>query len=187
MLQSLGRLLLHYHFADDAEQVARLMQPGRGEDGKIIPGLTEAAALQAVLGVDLEAMGIAVARHWGLGAEVQHMMRRLPLERPVRAPDGDADLLRAVASCALEAADAVAAPACQGMSLDGVAKRYQRLLGVTARDLQDGLRAARLSLEHGLPVDDDRVAAGGSAAARAAGRPSAPSGSSTASASGAAW
>lgn len=186
VLQSLGRLLLHYHFADDAEQVARLMQPGRAEDGRIIPGLTEATALQAVLGVELEAMGIAVARHWGLAEEVQHMMRRLPPERPVRAADSDADLLRAVASCALEAADAAAAPLAQGTSLDGVAKRYQRLLGVTARDLQDGLRAARLSLEQGLPPDGDREGAA-AVPSRGAGRASAPSGGSAAAASGAAW
>ena len=40
MLQNLGRLLLRYHFADEAEQIRQLMQPvpaGRGDAEAIAP------------------------------------------------------------------------------------------------------------------------------------------------------
>ena len=39
----------------------------------------------AVIGVDIEALGAAVAKHWNLGDEVQQMMRRMPTDRPVRS------------------------------------------------------------------------------------------------------
>ena len=58
--------------------------------------MSEEAASFAVLGVDIESLGAAVARHWGLGDEVLHMIRRLPVDKPVRTPDSDADMLRVV-------------------------------------------------------------------------------------------
>jgi non-specific serine/threonine protein kinase len=61
-----------------------------------------------VLGVDIDAIGAAVARHWGLGDEMMHMIRRLPRNLPVRAPDNDIDVLRITASAANEAVDALA-------------------------------------------------------------------------------
>ena len=86
-LQSLGRLLVRYHFADEAEQIHQLTQPMPASriDGEIAapeqPGLGEEAAAYAVLGVDIETLGSAAARHWGLGEEVLHMIRRLPGRR----------------------------------------------------------------------------------------------------------
>ena len=82
------------------------MQPAPGHgDGPEQPGLDQVAASYAVLGVDVESFGFAVARHWGLGDEILHMIRRLPVDAPVRKPDGDADLLRIVASAANEIVD----------------------------------------------------------------------------------
>ena len=80
VLQNLGRLLVQYHFPEESEQIRQLMQPhppaqpGAPEH----PGMSEESAAYAVLGVDIESLGAAVARHWGLGDEVQHMIRRLP-------------------------------------------------------------------------------------------------------------
>ena len=99
VLQNLGRLLLRYHFADEAEQIHQLMQPvpaprGDGERLAEQPGLDEEAAAYAVLGVDIESLGSAAARHWGLGDDILHMIRRLPADAPVRKPDSDDELLR---------------------------------------------------------------------------------------------
>lgn len=98
--------------------------------------MSEEAASLAVLGTDIEALGAAVARHWGLDATVLHLVRRLPTAAPVRSPDNDDDVLRAVASCANETIDALALPAArQPDALQRIANRYARALGVGLREL----------------------------------------------------
>jgi non-specific serine/threonine protein kinase len=159
VLQNLGRLLVRYHFADEAEQIWQLMRPvpapANAEPGTPEqPGMTEAGASYAVLGVDIEALGAAVARHWGLGEDVQQMIHRLPRERTARTPDGDAEMLRTAASAANDAVDTVnllpAARLVHGLGV--VAQRYARALDISARDLQDALQAARVALRTGHRV-----------------------------------
>jgi non-specific serine/threonine protein kinase len=159
VLQNLGRLLVQYHFSDEAEQIWQLMRPvpppANAEPGTPEqPGMTEAGASYAVLGVDIEALGAAVARHWGLGEDVQHMIHRLPRDRAARAPDGDADVLRTAASAANDAVDAAtllpAPRIAHGLSV--VAQRYARALELSARDLQEALQAARVALRTGKRV-----------------------------------
>jgi non-specific serine/threonine protein kinase len=162
LLQNLGRLVVHYHFADEAQQIARLMQPApsprEGEPEE--PGMSEEAAAFAVLGADIDAIGLAVARHWGLDEALIKMIQRLPLATPVRSPDGDDDLLRVAASCANEAADAMALPAAKvAAALQRVVQRYGRALDFGPRELQDALRGeARLTepmaLTQPAPLDE---------------------------------
>ena len=143
LLQSLGRLVVHYHFADEAQQIRRLMQaaPPAREGEPDEPGMTEEAAAYAVLGTDIEGIGAAVARHWGLDDSVLAMVRRLPLATPVRSVEADDDLLRSVASCANEAVDALAEPAPRvAAAVQRVVQRYGRLLNITLRDLQAALQ-----------------------------------------------
>ncbi len=157
MLQNLGRLMLRYHFADEAVQMRDLMQPGpaspdaREAGATPQPGLSEAAAGFAVLGVDIESLGTTVGRHWGLGDDVLHMARRLPADAPVRKPDNDDEVLRLIASAANEVADAtqLATPARQAHALAQVAQRYGRALGLHGRDVTDALHAARETLATG--------------------------------------
>ena len=145
LLQSLGRLLTAYHFPEELQQVLRLMQsapplsPGEPEQA----GMSEQAASYAVLGSDIEGIGAAVARHWGLDEAVLHLIRRLPLATPPRSIDNDADLLRAVASCANEAIDATQLPAARRpQALRRVAQRYGKALRISFKDLQDALVVA---------------------------------------------
>jgi non-specific serine/threonine protein kinase len=159
VLQNLGRLLVQYHFSDEAEQIWQLMrpvpppadaEPGTPEQ----PGMSEAGASYAVLGVDVESLGAAVARHWGLGEDVQHMIRPLPRDRGVRTPEGDPDTLRTAASAANEAVDAVSLlpPARMAHGLGLVAQRYARSLDLVTRDLHEALQAARVALRTGKRV-----------------------------------
>lgn len=159
VLQNLGRLLVQYHFSDEAEQIRQLMRPApppaNAEPGTPDqPGMSEAGASYAVMGVDIEALGAAVAKHWGLGEDVQHMIHRLPRERAARMPDSDADVLRIAASAANDAVDAVSLlPAARiGHGLHLIAQRYARALDISARDLQDALNAARAASRTGRPV-----------------------------------
>jgi len=112
VFQNLGRLLAQYHFPEESRQIRYLMQPtppvaNAPRGTPLMPGWSESDASYAVLGVDIDAIGAAVARHWGLGDEMMHMIRRLPRNLPVRAPDNDIDVLRITASAANEAVDAL--------------------------------------------------------------------------------
>jgi len=165
LLQNLGRLAVQYHFPEEAAQVRRLMLPappartGEPED----PGMTEEGASFAVLGVDIDALGAAVGRHWGLDEGVLTMIRRVPLAAPVHAPEADDETLRLVASCANEVVDSRAMPAHHRAAfLQRVVQRYGRTLGVSQRDVQ---LAAQ-----GTPPDQAEDA-DGEAAATAAGHP----------------
>jgi eukaryotic-like serine/threonine-protein kinase len=159
MLQNLGRLLVCYHFPDEAEQIVQLMHtvaapPGSEAGTPDQPGMNETAASLAVLGVDIDALGAAVAKHWSLGDEVQQMMRRLPKDRPVRSAEGDAEVLRTVASLANELVDAVhlGNPQRLASMLSGIAQRYARVLEVDVKGLKEALQTARQSLRDGRAV-----------------------------------
>jgi eukaryotic-like serine/threonine-protein kinase len=143
LLQNLGRLLVQYHFADEATQIRELMRsapPARPGDAEE-PGLSEEIAAYAVLGADIESIGTAVLRHWGLDDVVLTIARRLPLAIAVHAPDSDDDVLRSVASCANEAVDAMDLPFNkQAAAVLRVAQRYGRALGLDLRGLQQALQ-----------------------------------------------
>jgi non-specific serine/threonine protein kinase len=143
VLQDLGRLVVRYHFPDEAVQIERLMDPAAGAptgqtEG---PGMTEEGASFAVLGADIEAMGLAVGRYWGLDDSVLLMTRRLPLATPVHKTTTDEEMLRTLASCAHEVVDALALPSVRvNAALGRVLQRYGTVLGFSAADLQVALR-----------------------------------------------
>jgi hypothetical protein len=140
LLQNLGRLVVQYHLADEASQIRRLMQPGTPATGEPEePGMSEQGASMAVLGVDLEAIGSAVARWWGLDDSVLHMMRRLrpaagapPRERR-RTPAHHRQLRQRGGR------RAGAARAAHAAGLQTVVHRYGRTLNLSLRDLQAAL------------------------------------------------
>lgn len=153
MLQNLGRLLVCYHFPDEAEQIVQLMHtvappPGSEPGTPDQPGMNEHAASLAVLGVDVEDLGAAVAKHWSLGDEVQQMMRRLPRDKPVRSADDDTEMLRTIASLGNEVVDAVhlGNPQRLASMLHSIAQRYARVLEVDAQALKGALQQARQTL-----------------------------------------
>ncbi len=153
VLQNLGRLVVHYHFADEAQQINRLMQPAaaQGPGQPEEPGMSEEGASFAVLGVDIETIGLAVARQWGLDEGVLLMTRRLPMNSPVRAPESDDDTLRALASCANECIDALGLPPARiTPALARVAQRHGRGLKLSLRDLQVALHLAPAKAERGV-------------------------------------
>ena len=175
-LQNLGRLIVHYHFADEAQQIARLMQPApsprEGEPEE--PGMSEESASFAVLGADVEAIGLAVARSWGLHDNLMHMMRRVPLATPVRTAESDDDIVRALASCANEAIDALGLPAARQLpALQKVVARYGRQFNMSLRDLHGALQGQPLgetALTAPAPLDSGPVSVHGGLRAAVVGR-----------------
>jgi eukaryotic-like serine/threonine-protein kinase len=158
LLQNLGRLVLQYHQPEEMRQVRRLMQPAPAADAGQAdqPGMTAQAAGFAVLGADIDSMAQAVARWMGLGSAaddtVLQLMRRLPLDKPVRGADSDDELLRALANTANEAIDTLSLPpARQTAAIEHVAKRYARVLDINAKDLTAALHA---SAKTGAPATE---------------------------------
>lgn len=163
VMQNLGRLLLQYHFPDDAQQIRQLMVPPEPtEDQPNPPSLSEQAAAYAVLGCDLDALGAAVARHWGLGDELLQMIRRQPLDAAVHPPRSDADTLRLTCSFANELVDALGLPeARRRPGVDAATRRYAKALGVGLRDVMEALNPGAHK-PAAAPVADAPAAGGGS-------------------------
>jgi eukaryotic-like serine/threonine-protein kinase len=162
LLQNLGRLLVQYHFPEEALQIRELMRPAPPSRAGDVdePGLNEETAAFAVLGADIESIGTAVLRHWGLDDAVLTIARRLPLGTAVHAPESDDDVLRSVASCANEAVDALdmSTPR-MAAAVQRVAQRYGRALGFDARELQQALQRSARGEALGKPADSVAMAA----------------------------
>ncbi|TDP74259.1 HDOD domain-containing protein [Roseateles toxinivorans] len=141
LLQNLGRLLVQYHFPDDALQIRQLMQPQPATPEQPNPTvMTETGASYAVLGIDIATLGAAAAQHWGLPEEVLHMIRRAAPDAPIHTPDSDAETLRLTASLANDVVDALLLPTPKIVgALDQLAKRYGRALGLGLKELHEAL------------------------------------------------
>jgi non-specific serine/threonine protein kinase len=154
-LQHLGRLLVLYHFPDDAVQMQGLMSPApsQGAEAAVVPGMTESAAAMAVLGVDLRGLATAVVRHWGLDAGMQAMVCPLPRDKVVYSPKTVEGWISVIASCANEMVDGCLLPAAmQTHAQSRVASRYAKTLGYSAEDLALVLLDARTRLAAHLAV-----------------------------------
>lgn len=69
LFHNLGRLLSQYYFAEESDEIRRIMaQRGCSDD----------QAAQQVLGISFEDLGIAIARQWGFPPVIVGSMRRLP-------------------------------------------------------------------------------------------------------------
>ncbi len=148
LLQNLGRLVVQYHCPDEAAQIRRLMVPAPPERAgdAAQPGMNEEAAAFSVIGVDIESIGVAVAKRWGLDDGMLTMMRRLPAQAPLHAPEQDAELLRWVASCANELVELQSLPPReQAVVLQRLAQRYARGLHLAPKDYQLAMQQAASS------------------------------------------
>ena len=145
LMQNLGRLLLQYHFPDDAAQMRELMRTPEPTAAQTNPlALSEQAAAYAVIGCDLDTLGSAVARYWSLGDELVYMIRRQPTDTPVRSADGDSDLIRLTCSLANELVDGLSQT--EGVAIRRQAavelatRRYARVLGIGLREVLEALQ-----------------------------------------------
>lgn len=162
LMQNLGRLLVQYHFPDDAQQIRQLrVPPEPTEDQPNPPALSEQAAAYAVLGCDLDTLGAAVARHWGLGDELVHMIRRQPLDASVHPPRSDADTLRLTCSLANELIDALGLPdARRRAGVETATRRYAKALGLGLREVMEALNPGARASGEVTPPDVAAAPAG---------------------------
>ncbi len=156
MSQRLSWLLVLYHFPEEAGQIQRLQQPAPASspDEAPSPGMSLEAAAGAVLGINLDDLGAAVMRHWGLHDRLVHAARPLGLQRTVHNPVSAEDTLRAVASMANEVVNATLKEGPKGAAaMHQTHVRYARALALGPKDCQQALERAIRLVDNPRPVD----------------------------------
>ncbi|MEO8057123.1 MAG: HDOD domain-containing protein, partial [Burkholderiales bacterium] len=146
MFQNLGRLLTEYYFAEEARQVRGIVAgAGAARSGATA---SEDAASTSVLGLSFEALGLGVAKVWGLPDTLQRCMRQPHGEPPTREPQDAGERLRWLTFAANQIADTVlrAEPEQAKGRIADVAKRYARTLGVPAARIEAATEAAQKRL-----------------------------------------
>jgi len=143
MLHHLGRTLTEFYFPEEAEAVRRLVSPA--DDGLAI---TEAAASTQVLGMSYEALGLGVARQWGLPESLQRAMRRPGGEAPPKLIEDAAERQRWLARASNDMADLIlnTPPDQAHARVKALAQRHARALGIQAGAFEQAADAARQRL-----------------------------------------
>jgi len=152
LMQGLGRLILAYHLPEASSHLKDLTQswrtlPAGPADARAHAPSEEQASL-GILGVTVDDLGSAVARHCGLDEPTVRILRRLPLAAAIHATQDDDELLRMTASCAHEALDALTLSPNQALTMLGqIQSRYGRILKFSARQLRQLLSGFGVSEE----------------------------------------
>jgi eukaryotic-like serine/threonine-protein kinase len=138
MFQNLGRLLAEFYFAEEAATVRTLVANPRQP-------VTEGTASANVLGMGYEALGLAVAKVWGLPEVIQTCLHKPAGMPPLRAPVEPVQRLRWLAAAANEVSDILLrTPAAQvDAKVAQVAMAYTATLGVSLKEMQSATLLAR--------------------------------------------
>ena len=145
MFQNLGRLLTEYYFPEEARQVRGIVA-GTGKPGSAPVG--DATASSRVLGLSFEALGLGVARAWGLPVTLQHCMRKPQGEPPASPPQDAGERMRWLASAANQMADTLMLSDAEHAAdhVAAVARRFARTFGVKASIIEGATRVAQRRL-----------------------------------------
>ena len=154
MLHHLGRTLTEFYFPEEAETVRRLVSPA--DDG---PAVSEASASAQVLGMSYEALGLGVARQWGLPESLQRSMRRPAGEPPLRRVEDGAERQRWLARVANDMADLIlnTPPEQAHAKVRALAQRHARALGLAVDAFEKAADTARQRLTQATEALDLRL------------------------------
>jgi len=154
MFQGLGRLLTEFYFVDEARQVRAMMA------GVPTPMSEESASIN-VLGLSYEALGLGVAKAWGLPATLQNGMRHTKGDPPAREPKDEGERLRWLAGAANQIADTLlhSTPEVAAARVADVAKRHARAVGLSAARIEAASVAAQQRLAQMAQAMNLQVAA----------------------------
>ena len=144
MFQNLGRLLTEYYFAEEARQVRGIVAAASPAGA----AASEESAAVSVLGLSFEALGLGVAKAWGLPDTLQHCMRRPKGEPPTREPAESGERLRWLTFAANQIADTLlhSEPEQAKERLAEMAKRYARTLGLKPARIEAAAEVAQKRL-----------------------------------------
>ena len=162
MFQSLGRMLVGFYLAEEAQQVRDLL--AERSPGTRGAAAAEDAAARQVLGTSYEEIGIGVAKVWGLPETLQRSMRKPDGDPPGKAADAGVDRQRWLALAANEASELVWDLPDPGSAITQLGARYSRVLGVPAKDIAAGVARAQqrvVQMAQALQIDTSALQARG--------------------------
>jgi serine/threonine protein kinase len=141
LFQNLGRMLSQFYFPEEAAGIRALVNDPRK------PQLEDAASSR-VLGMSFEALGLGVAKAWGLPESIQRCIVKPSGDPPGQTPKDAQMRLRWSSRAANEMADAMlhADANVVDTRLATVAKRYGKALGMSSEQLQAATAVARKKL-----------------------------------------
>ena len=159
MFHNLGRLLANFYFPEEARTVRGLVESTRQP-------VTEATASANVLGLSFEALGVGVAKVWGLPESIQRCMQKPLGDPPARVPTEASERLRWTVLAANDMADILlhTEPKAVDARLMQVAKSYAQTLGVSSGNVQQATNVARKKLIEMAAAMDIYVLPGSAAA-----------------------
>jgi serine/threonine protein kinase len=146
MFQNLGRLLTEFYLVEEARQVRGMV--AASAQGGAAATVSEEAASISVLGVSFEALGVGVAKAWGLPATLQTCMRAPKGEPPTRESKDNAEQLRWLAFASNQITDTLlrSPPELAAARVADVAKRYARTLGLSTASIEAAAVSAQQRL-----------------------------------------
>lgn len=139
LFRDLGRLMARFHFYEQTEQTAKLMEEEM---------LDEQTASLRVLGVNYDELGLAIAKRWHFPPSLLHAMSPLDAAPLKKAAANDSDRLQVVANMARELHRSVAGkpPEEQQNSIDALCQRYREVAHVSRESLLETVHKAAQSL-----------------------------------------
>ena len=152
MFHNLGRLLTEYYFPEEAQSIREQLQSASTRPDAPSPSGDSIA--ERVLGIGFEQLGLGVARSWGLPDTLQRCMRKPSGDPPTRTLDRGTERLRWLSSAANEIAEVIlrGEPEHVASRIDGIGERYAKALGVSVKELQSAVAAARTKLAQLAPA-----------------------------------
>ena len=139
MFHNLGRMLSQFYFSEEAATVRGLMSSRSNP-------ISEEVASTRVLGISYKDLGVGVAKVWGLPASIQKCIAGHSGEPPTQMPIDMEEQTRWIALTANEMADAMLEvdPLETQRLLEQSARRYGKVLGMSAASLQSSSVSARI-------------------------------------------
>ena len=152
LFQNLGRMLSQFYFPEEAASIRAMLSSSH-------EAVSEETAASRVLGMNFEALGVGVARAWGLPESIQRCMQLPAGDPPNRLPSEVQSRLRWTARAANDMADAMlhADPKEVEAQLEKAAKKFGKTLGRTVIQVQTATTAARKKLVELADAMDLRV------------------------------
>ena len=159
MFQNLGRLLAEFYFPEEAAAV-------RAHTQSALQPMDESTAATSVLGLSFEALGLGVAKAWGLPDGIRRCMAQPVGKPPPQAPQDTDERLRWMAVAANAVSDVLlyADPARLDARLTQLAQQYAGALGLQPKEVLAAIHTGRQKLVEMASAMDLTVPPGSAAA-----------------------
>ncbi|MBL0147409.1 MAG: HDOD domain-containing protein [Ideonella sp.] len=152
MFQNLGRLLTEFYLPEEAKAISDMCKAPAGKEGPS-PHDIEAASEQ-VLGLGFEALGVGVAKSWGLPDALQRAMRRPQGDPPVKPAERGVERHRWLAALAHDLTSAMQAVDAEQARrrIARLAAHHAQVLGLPVAAILAAVEASRVKLAQLVPA-----------------------------------